>query len=88
MAAAEGRSIAAVRAFLAAGADVNAKDKDDRTALARAARNRDATVVQELLAAGADANVRDKNGVTALKEATGINFAVIQALLDAGAKWR
>ena len=59
----------AVEALLAAGADVNAKNPYDWTALMRAAANGHAATVQALLEAGADINTQDKSGFTALMSA-------------------
>ena len=55
-----------VQALLAAGADVEARDEDDLTALMQAARLGRIEVVQALLAAGADVNARTMVGWKAL----------------------
>jgi ankyrin repeat protein len=53
--------------LLKAGADVNARDKEGRTALMRAAELSNTTEgTKVLLAAGADPLMKDKNGLTAL----------------------
>src|SRR5262245_63078628 len=57
---------ATVRALLAKGADVQARDANGRTALMYAAENGDPTTVQALLTNGADVNARDSQGWTAL----------------------
>lgn len=57
---------ATVRALLAKGADVQARDAHGRTALMYAAENGDPTIVQALLTNGADVNARDWQGWTAL----------------------
>ncbi len=54
-------------AALAAGADVNSKDAEGRTALMLAAEAQAFSPCRELLWAGADANAKDKAGRTALK---------------------
>ena len=50
------------RLLLEAGADVNAKDKDNHTALLSVARSATVTCVDLLLKAGADVNIRSKDG--------------------------
>ena len=75
-------------ALLEAGADPNARDKDDRTPLHSAARsNGNEAVVAALLEAGADPNARDKDDRTPLHSAARSNGnpAVFAALLEAGA---
>lgn len=73
---------ATVRALLAKGADVQARDAAGRTALMYAAENGDATSVQALLISGADVNARDWQGWTALMyAATHGDIATVQALL-------
>jgi ankyrin repeat protein len=58
----------AVKALLAAGADVNAKDADGNTALMAAAKKgrTPPETVKALLAAGADINAKNNKGETAL----------------------
>ena len=75
-----------VQLFLAAGADVNAKDNEGETALMTAASDGSTEIVRQLLAAGADVHAKDNRGKTALI------FAVrdgstekVQQLLAAGA---
>ena len=65
--AASKNDLEAVRQLLAAGADVNAIDKEtDTTALAKAVSNGNREMVQALLWAGADVNTRNSFGLTAL----------------------
>ena len=77
-----------MQALLAAGADVNARDRFKKTPLHSAARfNENPEVVQALLAAGADVNARDRFKKTPLHSAARFNEnpEVVQALLAAGA---
>ena len=65
--------------------DVNAGNRDGRTALMFAVENKSRDVVEVLLTR-ADVNVKDKQSVTALMLAVRNNLPdVVQALLDAGA---
>ena len=66
MFAAEKGHVGAVSALLEAGADVDAKDKNFKTALMYAEKNGKKGVVAALLEAGADVNAEDKNVKTAL----------------------
>ncbi len=63
-----------VKALIAAGTDVNAKDKDGKTAL-MAASNADC--VKALIAAGVDVNAKNNNGETALSLAKDHTVRVI-----------
>jgi ankyrin repeat protein len=73
---------AAVRALLAKGEDVQARDTTSRTALMYAAENGDPTTVQMLLISGADVNARDWQGWTALMYAAeNGDFTTVQTLL-------
>jgi ankyrin repeat protein len=54
---------------LQAGADVNARDSNQRTALLHGVRGGQLAVVRALIEAGADLDVRDQDGRTALMEA-------------------
>ena len=79
---------AIVRACLAAGTDVAARDDDGITPLHWAAwSSKEAAVIEVLLAAGADVEARKDNDSTPLHNAAGNNeaLAVIEALLAAGA---
>jgi len=77
------------KAFIDAGADVNARDKIlGFTPLVLAAGwNQNPEVIKLLLDAGADVNARDKDGLTPLMWAALLNQnpEVIRILLDAGA---
>ncbi len=76
-----------VRALLAAGADVNAKDKDGFTALMYASGWGNVKVVRALLEAKADVNVKSTDGTTPLKTASKGGYAdVVKLLKQAGAK--
>ena len=55
-----------VRDLIAAGANVDVKDKQGNTALIEAARNGHDEVVRTLLAAGADVRIKNDEGKTAL----------------------
>jgi ankyrin repeat protein len=87
-----------VRALLAAGADVNARDGRGQTALMKGAAAGNTDAVQLLLKAGAEVNARDNEGKTALIQAADQTSytevggkrqytapAAIEALLAAGA---
>ena len=80
---------AAVAALLAAGADVNARNRSGLTPLHLAASsNENPAVIGLLLEAGANLEARDDEGRTPLHRAVLWNHqnpAVIEALLDAGA---
>ena len=76
----------AVKALLARGANVNAKDKKDATALIWVASWGHSATVQVLLAAGANVNAKDKDGGTALMAAAVNGHTnALQALLADGA---
>ena len=53
-----------VKVLLAAGADVEAKDEDGRTALHRAARAGHGDIVKVLIEGGADVEAQEKDGRT------------------------
>ena len=61
--------IAAVKQHLAAGTDVNAKDKRGRTPLYWAAVGDHNEIAELLIAKGADVNAKNKDGDTPLDEA-------------------
>ena len=58
------RQVATIRVLLAAGAEIQAPDKNGATPLHRAVRTRCAAAVNCLLAAGADATLQNKPGST------------------------
>ena len=69
-----------------AGADINAKDANGRTALTKAANNGNLNHVNSLIAGGADVNAKENDGGTALIQASaGGHHEVVQALLANGA---
>ena len=78
--------IAEVNRLIAAGADVNAADKDGITALSFAVYNEQTEVAKMLIAAGADVNAADKDGGTALHDAAlKVHAEIVAILLAAGA---
>ena len=89
MAAAGGsaqRDVELVELLIAAGANLEYKDKEGTTALILAARKGSATNLRALLTAGAKVDARGKNGTTALHEAVReMELEAIEILLDAGA---
>jgi ankyrin repeat protein len=77
-----------VRKLIAAGADLNERDKSGYTALVWAARNGDTKVAEALIEARADMNVRDcaENGWTPLMHAIHKNNnEMARLLIDRGA---
>ena len=72
-----------VRFFLEIGADVNAKNKDGKTAPMVALERGYIEVVKLLLDKGAYVNAKNKDGKTALLVAS--NLEVVKLLLDKGA---
>jgi ankyrin repeat protein len=85
--AAKARDIAAVKAMLQNGGDVNATQGDGMTALHWAATHGDTTLTQMLLAAGANIRATTRlGGITALHIASqGGHANVVAALIAAGA---
>ncbi len=75
---------AGIRALLAGGADVDARDEAGATALHLAALSGDAAGIRALLAGGADVDARDDDGATALHAATAMK--TFHAALEADAK--
>ena len=75
-----------IKTFIAAGADLEARDNEDRTALMRAAEKGLADVVKILLDAGANVGTKTKFGWTALFIATDTNHVeVVKMLIARGA---
>jgi ankyrin repeat protein len=84
--AAEGDTIA-VKTFLAAGMDINARGESNYTALIKAAEAKQVETVQALLSAGANPDLFGGSGFTALHAAARQgNVPVMQLLLKAGAR--
>jgi Ankyrin repeats (3 copies) len=78
--------VAQVKALIAAGADLNARDAQARTPLLQAVEAGRGVVVTLLLKAGADVDASDNNGLTPLIAATRLaNEDLARSLLDAGA---
>lgn len=75
-----------IAALIAAGADLEARDNQDRTALMRAAEKGYSDVVRILLDAGADVMTKDKFGWTAFFMAADQNHVdVVKILIAVGA---
>lgn len=72
----------AVEELLAAGANVNARNKTGQTALMWAAANGHADIVQLLIAEGADTTAVDQNGQTALMMAATPGHKNVVSLLN------
>jgi len=84
--AAKTGDLAGVQAQLDAGADVNAKDKNEWTPLHNAATQGHKEIVELLLAKGADVNAKHKYGLTPLHRAAFYGHKeVVQMLIAAGA---
>jgi len=82
-AAAAAGDLARVRALIARGMPVDARDAESCTALLAACRCNHSAVAAYLLSRGAEANVCDIRGVTPLHEAAGQgNLRTVQALLE------
>lgn len=80
-------NLAKVKEFLALGADINAKDCWDATALIHAATSGHIEIAKELLIRGANVNAYDAGGNTALIQACRYNQTDIALeLLSCGAK--
>lgn len=76
-----------VPVFIEAGADVNAIDGSNRTALHLAVERDTPDIIPALLKAGAKADVRDRTGWTPLHHAGALDrIECLKALLDGGVK--
>jgi ankyrin repeat protein len=76
----------ALRAALAVGADIDARDRDGGTPLMHAVTHAPIEIVKELISHGADVNAHDSAGWTALHFATQeYRPDVAELLLNAGA---
>ena len=76
-----------VKALLEAGADLEAKDNNGRTALMFAALNGDTETAKALSEAGADLEAKNNNGRTALMFAADQGHTeIVELLKEAGAK--
>lgn len=81
-----GGDLARIAALLDAGADINALDRYNQTALMHAAHRGDVAVVRLLAERGADLDHAAKYGMTALMLAViGNHPEVVELLLSAGA---
>jgi len=79
-------TVAKAQAAFDAGADVNARDDDGKTALMFASGRGNVEVVQALLAAGADVNTQNQMRMTALMVAAGGgHMRIVRDLLEADA---
>ena len=80
------RNIKAVKQHIAAGTDVNAKDKTGTTPLHRAAREGHKEIVELLITKGAYVNTTDDYGWTALRNAAVYGRKeIVELLIAAGA---
>jgi ankyrin repeat protein len=76
-----------VEKLLAAGADVNIRDHEDRTALYWAVSQGFFNIVQALLDKGADPDIKDSVGTTSLMEAAKNGYLnIVSVLLEHGAE--
>lgn len=71
--------------LIRAGADVQARARDESTALIAAAKGRGSDIVEALISHGADLNVKDKNGLTPLiGAAVNGNYGAVSVLVSKG----
>lgn len=75
-----------VKALIESGADLDATDDDDMTALMVAAINNASDVANALIEAGADVNAKDRYGRTAFMLT--VKKDIEKVLKEAGARWR
>ena len=81
------KETSSVKSLIAKGVNVNAKDKNEKTALMYAAETDNAEMVKSLIEAGAEVNVKDKSGKTALMYAAQKGSTDnVRILLDAKAE--
>lgn len=84
--AAERGVLPLVKALLDKGADVNAKEKDGKTALMGGAYGGSPEIIKALIERGAEVNAKEDEGWTALMVAAlKGNLSAVEALLDKGA---
>jgi len=75
-----------VETFIAAGADLEARDNENMTALMRAAEKGYSDIVRILIDAGADISAKDKFGCTAFFKAADKNYVdIVKMLIAKGA---
>lgn len=74
-----------IAALVAAGADVEARDREGLTALHAAAYTNRPAAIAALLEAGADLNARNHDGVTPLLYASSVSPAAMVMLVESGA---
>ena len=87
--AADSGDLENVKALLTQGADVNARDTEQRTPLILAAQADEAPIIRVLLAHGAAINATDNDGNTPLHDAADEGFVqAAKLLLDKGANYR
>jgi len=80
--------LAMVKALLAAGADVNIRNNQGKTALMFAVDIIYVPIVEALIAAGADVHIKDKFGNTALMLVPDFHLKIREILIAAGANQR
>ena len=86
MSAASNGDINAVKRLLNEGADVNAKNSDNWTALTKAARDGNTEIVKLLIEKGADVHAKAYKGYSALMVAAlGGNTEIVKLLIEKGA---
>ena len=83
--AARAGNIKAVKQYLAAGTNVNAKSKDGTTPLHKAALKGHKEIAELLITKGADVNAKSRTGTTPLHLATWGHTKIIELLIANGA---